>query len=678
MCGISGILRWNGSRPEDPRRLADMVHRLGHRGPDGRGLYLDDWISLGHTRLSLIDLKGGFQPISNEEGTLWLVCNGEIFNYIELRQLLRRQGHQFCSDSDVEVVVHLYEIFGDEFVNYLNGQFALALWDQRRQRLVLARDHIGICPLYYYQDADRFIFASEIKALLQLPDLPREWNFPALLQTFTFWSPLPGDTPFRGIQEVKPGCLQVLTRDSCSEKKWWSCTFAPEPTEMLAQPDEADEALRELLTDAVRIRLRADVPVGAYLSGGLDSSITTALMHKVHAGRLKTFSIGFENESFDETPYQDAMIHHLNTEHSRIRCSDEEIARALPQAVLQAEKPLLRSAPAPMWLLSSLVRREDFKVVLTGEGADEYFSGYNIYKETKIRAFIARQPGSAMRKKLLQKLYPYLEQGKARQTTFWQDYFLKDVSATDDLYYSHRLRWQNGPFIRQFLHPELQRAWEGYDPQADLDSRMHAQLLGLGPLARAHVLETGLFLPGYLISSQGDRMLMAHGIEGRYPFLDKRVIHLATLLAPALKLKALNEKWILKKTFGAMLPRAIVARAKQPYRAPIRGLVQACEQNGWHHLDVDRVRQGGLFNTERAEWLKRKVLDRQASVSARDEMAVLAVITLHMLQDAFISNHQRNVESDERLYPTIDRRTAAPRARDADSGSPIASRLMTG
>ncbi|NLP11753.1 asparagine synthase (glutamine-hydrolyzing) [bacterium] len=678
MCGISGILRWTGSRPEDPRWVAGMVHRLGHRGPDGRGLYLDDWISLGHTRLSLIDLKGGFQPISNEEGGLWLVCNGEIYNYIELRQQLRQQGHQFCSDSDVEVIVHLYEIFGDDFIHYLNGQFALALWDQRRQRLILARDHIGICPLYYYQDADRFIFASEIKALLQLPDLPHAWNFPALLQTFTFWSPLPGDTPFAGIQEVKPGCLQILTRGSCLEKKWWSCSFAPEPEEILTDPDEAGEALHELLTDAVRIRLRADVPVGAYLSGGLDSSITTALMHRVHAGRLKTFSIGFENEPFDETPYQDAMIQHLHTEHSRIRCSDEEIARALPQAVLLAEKPLLRSAPAPMWLLSKLVQQEGFKVVLTGEGADEYFSGYNIYKETKIRAFIARRPESAKRKKLLQKLYPYLEQGKARQTAFWQDYFLKDVSATDDLYYSHRLRWQNGPFIRQFLLPELLHTWEGYDPLEDLDSRMNAQLLGLAPLARAHVLETGVFLPGYLISSQGDRMLMAHGIEGRYPFLDKRVIHLATRLTPGLKLKALNEKWILKKTFGPLLPKAIVARDKQPYRAPIRGLVQAGEQNSWHHLDQARIRQGGLFNIERVERLKRKILDHQAIVSARDEMAVLAVITLHMLQDSFIFDHQECLQSDERLYPTIDRRSAESRKRDAGHRTTVASQWMIG
>jgi asparagine synthase (glutamine-hydrolysing) len=657
MCGISGMLKWNGTSPEDPALLRQMIKSMDHRGPDGKGIYIDDRVGLGHARLSIIDPQWGFQPLSNEDGSLWLVCNGEIFNYIELRSLLRKQGHRFCSKSDVEVILHLYEVFQDDLVEYLNGQYAFALWDRRAQRLLLGRDHVGICPLYYTKLQNGIAFASEVKALFQLPEVPRQLNMSAMMQTLTFWAPIPGESPFQNVHEVKPGHLMSITKERTEEKRYWRPDFSPDPDEQISRPEEAVQILQDVLADAVRIRLRADVPVGAYLSGGLDSSITAALIKTVSPGYLKTFSVGFANAHYDESMYQDQMVKHLQTEHARLLCQDEDMAARLAEVIWHTEKPVLRSAPVPLYMLSQLVRNEGFKVVLTGEGADEFFSGYNIYKETKIRSFIAQQPGSPFRVNLLQRLYPYLDNKSARNAVYWQDYFLKDVANTQDPFYSHRMRWQIGAFVSQFMQADAMRQLGSYDVIADLQSRISGDLQNLSPFARAHALETYLFLPSYLLSSQGDRMLMGHGVEGRYPFLDKRVINLANLMAPQLKLKVLKEKWILKKAFSHLVPPSITSRAKQPYRAPIRSIIETGEKMHWPYLDSEWVKKYNLFDAARVERLKQKFLNPDTTVAARDEMAIMFIITAGMMQERFINGHNLLNNDDIPNCLVFDKRT---------------------
>ncbi len=404
MCGIAGIFDWGQQVPDTLEIGKNMVTALAHRGPDGRGLYIDDWVTLGHSRLSIIDPKGGRQPLSNEDGSLWLTCNGEIFNYIELRAELEANGHRFASNTDVEVLVHLYEDDREALLDRINGQFAFALWDRRQHKLFLARDHVGICPLYYWHNAQRFAFASEIKALFKIPGIVPRLNRTALKQIFTFWAPLPGQSPFQDIFEIKPGCCLWVEPNRVHQHRYWSLPFSAPESGLIHDPEEAIDELICLLEDAVRLRLRSDVPVGAYLSGGLDSSITTALVKVKNQNRLRTFSIGFEHAKYDESKYQRLASSHLGTDHSSFTCENKTIGEILSEVIWHAEKPLMRTAPAPLFLLSKMVHDSGFRVVLTGEGADEFFSGYNIYKETKLRCFNARQPGSRIRPLLFKRL----------------------------------------------------------------------------------------------------------------------------------------------------------------------------------------------------------------------------------------------------------------------------------
>ncbi len=657
MCGVSGLINWRQSPFDSIVMVRKMVDSLSHRGPDGRGIYADDWAALGHARLSIIDPQGGQQPLSNEDGSLWLVCNGEIYNYIELRAELEKDGHRFTTRTDVEVLLHLFEDYGAELLEHINGQYAFAIWDKRQRRMFLARDHVGICPLYYWSDGAQFVFASEIKALFQVAHIPRTLNSHALAQTFTFWSPLPGTTPFQDIHEIKPGCYLWVKDRNLSEHRYWSFGNFVEAEQTIHDPQVAIMAIRSVLEDAVRLRLRSDVPVGAYLSGGLDSSITTALIKTKNDNRLQTFSIGFESKHYDETEFQQQVSQHLNTDHASFRCDNKMVAEHLAEVVWHAEKPLLRTAPVPLFLLSKLVRDSGYKVVLTGEGADEYFSGYNIYKETKLRLFNAQQPASKWRPLLFKRLYPYLDTKDDRNAFFWRQFFQKNMLDTADPFYSHRIRWQNSAFILQFLSPEIHNQLLNYDPIAELAQQLNGDLQRHTPLGRAHLLETYVFLGSYLLCSQGDRMLMSHGVEGRYPFLDRRVIELANRLSPVLKLKGLNEKWILKKAFGQLLPPAVVKRSKQPYRAPIKDMFVADKDRFDHYLlDVDQ-KNSVLFAGNKVSILRKKFVDQDTPVSAREEMALLAVITTGMLHEQFIRNSVRPSQTSRRGWRIVDHRT---------------------
>jgi asparagine synthase (glutamine-hydrolysing) len=659
MCGISGIFDWGQQNPDSLETVKNMVAALAHRGPDGCGLYSDDWVTFGHSRLSIIDPQGGRQPLSNEDGSLWLTCNGEIFNYIELRAELEAKGHRFASNTDVEVLVHLYEDDGEALLDRINGQFAFALWDRRQHKLFLARDHVGICPLYYWHNAHRFAFASEIKALFKISGIAPRLNQSALKQIFTLWAPLPGQSPFQGIFEIKPGCYLWVEPNHVHEHRYWSLPFAAPENSSIRDPREAIDELTFLLEDAVRLRLRSDVPVGAYLSGGLDSSITTALVKVKNQNRLRTFSIGFEHANYDESKYQQLVSSHLGTDHSSFTCDNKTIGEILPEVIWHAEKPLIRTAPAPLFLLSKMVHDSGYRVVLTGEGADEFFSGYNIYKETKLRCFNARQPGSKIRPLLFKRLYPYLNVENGRTGTFWQEFFQKNLLDTSDPFYSHRLRWQNSAFILNFLHPEFLGQEAAYDPIQDLSAQLNGYhtLAQLTPLARAHFLECHIFLGSYLLSSQGDRMLMSHAVEGRYPFLDRRVIEFANRLLPSLKLKGLNEKWILKRAFARLLPSEIVRRTKHPYRAPIKDSFNAGREI-LEEFTSDRViDHDGVFASPKVALLKKKFKQPGAMVSEREEMALVAIATTGMLTKFFINREAPRRAGNEVVCWVLDKRS---------------------
>ena len=567
MCGIAGIWSPPGAAPPRAEELEAMVRALAHRGPDGQGVRIDGPIGLGHARLSIIDLAGGAQPLSNEDGSVWVVFNGEIFNYLELREELLRQGHQFRTASDTEVLLHLYEQHGEAFVERLNGQFAIALWDGREQRLVLARDRVGIRPLFYAQAGGRLAFASEVKALFTLPALPRRFDAHALASTFSYWAALPPDCVFEGVQQLPPGHLMRIDTDGRRVvKKYWDWSFPG--TAPSTSDDELADELRALLIDAVRLQLRADVPVGAYLSGGLDSSIITTLIARHTDTPLRSFSLRFEDAEFDESAHQQALVSHLHTDHSAMQATRAAIAAAFPRTVWHAETPVVRTAPTPMMLLADSVRAGGYKVVLTGEGADEAFGGYDLFKEAALRRFVARAPASRWRPALFGRLYPYLAQSPAAARALTQSYFGRGLEHVDTPGFAHATRLATTRRVFQFFRPEWRERLLAWDPDAALLQRLPDDYTRWAPLERDQYVEAHTLMSGYLLAAQGDRMAMAASIEARYPFLDHRVIEFACRLPPRLKLRGLREKVLLKRAFAAELPRSIVERSKQPYRAP--------------------------------------------------------------------------------------------------------------
>ncbi len=635
MCGIAGIVKWRGEPPEQAL-MERMLAILRHRGPDEFGLYDDGTALLGNARLSIIDLAGGTQPISNENGRLWIVFNGEIYNYRELRHALERKGHHFHTQSDTEVLLHLYEEEGSQALRRLNGQFAVAIWDRGAKRLFLARDRVGIRPLFYTVIPGGLAFASEIKALLLLPEVEPRLQPKALWQSFLFWSPQAPTTAFEGIWEVPPANLLTVEARRMEAHRYWALEFPPAGEERRMPIEEAAETLRALLVDATRVRLQAaDVPVGSYLSGGLDSTSVAALARGEIAERLHTYAIAFEEASFDESRYQDEAAAFLGTEHHRTRVSNADIAEHFPAVVWHAEAPLLRTAPAPMYLLSRLVNEAGMKVVLTGEGADEFFGGYNLFKEMQLRRFWARDPESTLRPCLLQRLYPYVEalqEGGAFTTAF----FRRGMRAMDDPAYSHLLRWRNGMRLTRFLAEPLRRPWDG-------ERLIRERLLSLQPdprwsmLGRAQYLEVRTFMSPYLLASQGDRMMAAHSVEGRFPFLDHRVIEFAASLPPTYKLIGLYEKRILKRSMRGLLPEKIVRRHKQPYRAPIAQVFLGEQAPDYVEalLSQEALRESGIFDSKAVSLLLRKGRER-GTLSETEGMALVAVLSTQLLYHHFV------------------------------------------
>ncbi len=367
MCGIAGLLNAEGNAAQ-PDVLHRMISMLHHRGPDAVSVHVDRNAGLAHARLSIIDLSGGAQPMHNEDRSLWITFNGEIFNYLELRGDLLKQGHTFATRSDTEVILHLYEEKGPDCVHYMNGQWAFAIWDRNRRTLFLSRDRLGVRPLFYASANGSFVFGSEIKAIFACPGVARELDLTGLNEVFTYWCTLPPRTAFKGIYELPPGHSMVVKEGTVTVKPYWEPDYETEPcfVDGVKEREYAEELLA-LLIDAVRIRLRSDVPVGAYLSGGLDSTLTTALIKKFTNAPLRTFSVTFADAEFDESLYQREAVQFLNTDHQEVHCSAAQIAEVFPDVTWHAEKPVLRTAPAPLFLLSRLVRESGYKVVITGE-----------------------------------------------------------------------------------------------------------------------------------------------------------------------------------------------------------------------------------------------------------------------------------------------------------------------
>ncbi|MBT3191972.1 MAG: asparagine synthase (glutamine-hydrolyzing) [Verrucomicrobia bacterium] len=645
MCGIAGVIHF-GEKHEAPSAslIKQMVSTLQHRGPDEFGMYRDHYAGVGHARLSLIDLKMGQQPLCNETGDLWISYNGEIFNYIELRERLEARGHLFRTHSDTEVIVHAYEEWGDACFSRFNGQWAISLWDAKRRRLTLSRDRMGIRPLYVHAAQERICFASEVKALFSDPEVPRELDLRGLAQTFSYWGPVAPTTVFRGIEELPPASVRVYEADgSHREHIFWSPAF-PESQPVDAYPlslAEATEALREKLDRASRLRaMRSDVPVGSYLSGGLDSAVTAWMGRQAKAGDFRTFSLRFKDAEFDETRYQRQMAERLDSHHEEVEVSREDIAAVFPTVVEHTERPVLRTAPAPMFLLSKLVRESGIKSVLTGEGADEVLAGYDIFREAKIRRFWAREPESVCRPQLFDRLYPYLARAPQQTKGMAQAFWKQGLAEAGTAGFSHGPRWKTTASIQRFFGADA-AATLAAAPPADVLASLPSAFHGWSPLAQDQFLEIATLFGPYLISSQGDRMLMANSVEGRFPFLDIDVMEFCNGLPPSYKLRVLDEKHILKRVARDIVPPEILTRKKQPYRAPdaISFVSDTAPEYVAEVLSDTAVTRAGIFDPRKVQGLHAKLRKRAAAggdvvFSNADNMAFVGVLSTQLLVES--------------------------------------------
>lgn len=634
MCGFGGYF---GTVRDGRALLERMTAAIAHRGPDARGVFTATTAGLGHARLSIVGLGDGQQPMSDASGDLTIAFNGEIFNYVELREQLRAKGRRFRTASDTEVILHLYDEMGEDCVSAFNGDFAFALWDGRRRRMVLARDRMGVRPLFYTWQDGRLYFASEVKALLQVPGVAAELDPVALDQIFTLWAPIAPRTAFRDIYELEPASLMIVQEGSVSTRPYWSLAY-PDRGAPSRHRDEraAAEELRAHLTEATRLRMRADVPVGSYLSGGLDSSVISALAAGMAPDGLRTFSVTFDSAEHDESAFQLEMARALGTRHRAVACGEGDIAAVFPDVIRFTERPILRTAPAPLYKLSSLVREAGLKVVLTGEGADEVFAGYDIFKEARVRRFCGRQPDSRIRPHLFRKLYPYLPGLKQQSAEYLASFFGAGGTGLDDPLFSHRPRFGGTAAAKLFFSGDLRATLSGYDAAEELAARLPEAFARWHPLHQAQYLEARFLLPGYILSSQGDRMAMAHGIEGRFPFLDHHLVEFAAGLPPEMKLKGLVEKHILREATKDLLPPAIGRRTKQPYRAPdsqsfvgpgARDYVQAA-------MGEAEIGAGGLFNPKAVAKLHEKC-SRSPASGFRDNAAFVGILSTQLWLSAF-------------------------------------------
>lgn len=653
MCGIVGFYHSNKPAETYPDTICQMLALMWHRGPDEMGYYFDDNVALGTARLSIIDLSTGQQPLSDATGRYWISYNGEVYNYIELRAELEQLGVQFATTSDTEVVLQAYIQWGERSFDKLNGGFAIAIYDRQTGTLVLVRDRYGKRPLYYSRNGDEWVYASEIKCFLGHGEIALEFDETQLASILSLWTPLPHQSGYRGIEQLPEGSYLRLCADGTHQiRPYYTLDFAVEQA-WTGNEADAVEQVREALTESTRIRLRSDVEVGTYLSGGLDSTITTLLTKQLSNHDVRTFSVSFEEGQFDESADQQAMSSHIKTKHRTVRVSNEDIANALPDALWHGEVPVFRTAFVPMYLLSQQVKADGIKVVLTGEGADESFLGYNIFKETALRAQWGQLDSEAEKRERLANLYPY------------QEHFQRNPAALVGLYdsmqterehglFSHEMRFRNAPFTLRLLAQRVGDPFAAIRPMIESS----AEFPPLNPIQRAQWLEFKTLLGGYLLSTQGDRMSFANGVESRMPFLDPNVVHLAWALPTALKLNGHDEKYILKRAFADVLPPHIIKKPKQPYRAPD---AQAfLTENAPDYLELllseNELQKVGVINSKFAHRLYAKLKNSTPDrISQRENQTFIFLLSLVLLHNQFIEN-PRAVPAPESIDGVLVRR----------------------
>jgi asparagine synthase (glutamine-hydrolysing) len=597
MCGIIGFINRDPARPADERLARRMAAAIRHRGPDDEGFYFNGNVALGMRRLSIIDVAGGHQPIGNEDGSIRVVFNGEIYNFPALREELRRRGHRFRTHSDTEVIVHLYEEHGDDLLRHLNGMFGFALWDERRRRLLIARDRMGEKPLYFTQtSAGDFVFASELKALVEHPRVERRLNLAALRKYLQYeFVPSP-HTMFQGVWKLPPAHRLVLENGEWRTERYWQLSYEQE--RLRIGEEEAVEELHRRLREAVRMRLISDVPLGVLLSGGIDSSAITALACEAAGGRVKTFSIAFKERSFDESMHARRVAAHLGTEHYEKRFTEREMLDIVPEIPRLLDEPLGDGSLIPTYLVSRFTR-EHVTVALGGDGGDELFAGYPTYVAHRAAAWYQALP-QFLRTGLIE---PVVRRLPVSTDNLSFDFRAKRFVMGAALPAGTRHTVWMGSFTaeqqRQLLRPEIlaQHAEEEiFDEIRPYDHPANNGRRELDLVERMMTLDATHYLSECVLFKV-DRASMAASLETRAPFLDHTLIEFLTRLPLDLKLRGHTGKYILKRAMRGLLPREIIDRPKKGFGMPVASWVKGELRDLVHEtFSPTRLARRGLFN----------------------------------------------------------------------------------
>lgn len=590
MCGIAGIVSLDG-KPVRFEELRSMCAALHHRGPDEDGFHLDSGVGLGMRRLKIIDLETGRQPVHNEDGTIWVVFNGEIYNFKEVREELEARGHRFHTATDTEAIVHLYEDHDTGCVEKMRGMFAFALWDQRRRRLLIARDRLGIKPLYYAEIAGRLIFASELKAILQLPEVDRELNWNSVSHLFTFLSTPQEDSIIKGVHKLPPGHILTASPDRGIQiARYWDVDFEPDYT---IDEQSFAERLRELLEESVRLHLVSDVPLGAFLSGGIDSSSVVAMMARVSSSRVKTFSIGFAEADYSELAHARLVATRLGTDHQELILKPD-VLQIIDDLPWYLDEPFGDSSAIPTYMVSKLAS-EHVTVVLSGDGGDELFAGYDKYlvesKERKLQLL----PAPA--RKMLGLIGTTMGEGMKGRN------FLRHIALEGAKRYLDASTLFRRDEKAKLFQREAFELLSDYDPWSQGTDCLNC--VNKNWLSALQYFDLKSYLPLDILTKV-DRMSMAHSIEARVPLLDHKLVEFAATVPPELKLRRGMTKYIFKQAMSGIVPDEILSRPKRGFAIPLGRWFRGQLGNFVRDLLLStKSRQRGIFNSAYVEQLLR-------------------------------------------------------------------------
>jgi len=617
--------------------IGQMCSVIEHRGPDDEGFYVDGGLAIGMRRLSIIDLVTGKQPITNEDGSIWIVFNGEIYNFRELRDDLIRRGHTFQTGTDTEVIVHLDEDEGERCVERLRGMFSFAIWDKRERKLFMARDRVGVKPLHYWLAGDTLVFASEIKSILQHPDVAREVNLEAISDFLSFgYVPDPASA-FQGIHKLLPGHTLTFKDGRLSTRCYWDFEYDQNGASgPVREESYYIERIRELIAESVRLRLISDVPLGAFLSGGIDSSTVVAMMAREMDRPVKTFSIGFTESSFDELHYARIAARHFNTEHHEFIVTPD-VCKIVEEIVWHHDEPFADVSSIPTYIVSKMAR-EHVTVILSGDGGDELFGGYDRYLVDRNRELFERIP-SFLRRNFM------LRASRAIPRETYGKNFLRNMALDSDSRYVDSVSYFDEDAKRDLLSPGLRRWLAGHD-SADEFRRLLSVPRSSERLDHLLYLDSKTYLPGDILTKV-DRMSMAHSIEAREPLLDHKLIEFVQTIPASFKLNGSVGKHILKTAVRGLIPDEIINRQKQGFGVPIRRWFNnELRELLYDTLTDGRTRQRGYFN----QGVVDEILDEHRRGRRDNSTQLWGLLTLELWQRSFIDRRpDPNFEGAKRI-----------------------------